>query len=39
MAIEYRRVGEVTEAKRYYKEACALSDELCRRYASQFAPQ
>jgi len=39
MAIEYRRVGEATEAKRYYNKACALSEGLCRRYASQFAPQ
>ena len=39
MAIEYRRVGEAAEARRYYNQACALSDELCRRYASEFASQ
>ena len=39
LAIEYRRVGEATKAKRYYNKACALSDQMCRRYASQFGPQ
>jgi choline-sulfatase len=38
LAIEHRRAGEAAEAQRYYRKTCELSDQLCRQYASQFAP-
>lgn len=38
LAIEHRRAGEAAEAQRYYRKTCELSDQLCREYASQFAP-
>jgi arylsulfatase A-like enzyme/Tfp pilus assembly protein PilF len=37
LAIEYRRQRQPAKAQESYQKACAISDELCRRYAHQFA--
>lgn len=36
LALEYRRLGNVSEASRYYHKLCESSDRLCRQYAAQF---
>ena len=37
LALEYRRLGNVSEASRYYHKLCESSDRLCRQYAAQLA--
>ena len=39
LALVYLRLGDVSEASRYYRKLCESNDRLCRQYASQFPKQ
>ncbi|HXJ92141.1 MAG TPA: sulfatase-like hydrolase/transferase [Terriglobia bacterium] len=37
LALEYRRLGNASEASRYYHKLCESNERLCQQYAAQFA--
>src|SRR5215469_244578 len=34
--IQYRKSGELSQAREYYKKACKLSQDVCRQFSAQF---
>ena len=37
LALQYRQANEPDKARRYYQRTCELSEELCQKFAAQFA--